>query len=317
VSKKYQIIELVVRIALFERKLNSDELANHVLQCINTRLMLPLCDWTSVQLDRASTNKSAIRKIKENYPGTSPTEIYCCSHGLNNVGKKLFESLKFLTEFRKQWQKVIQFPGKARDLAKTTFKETILQARGVRFYNGFEQAMQILKQGMKTAIIDQIIPSCMANKWSETSALHLYTSFGTAETKANLAMAIFEAAAISEIGDALCKGCYKAEGDSPLILTGDDIFIKVESMLSLRQNMPKVEEVLHEVMNLINETEEPFIVRRGEITETIDALKEMVTCATQHLKELNRKKRGLTSSGTSSLGRSRNNTSKTVDNEQL
>ena len=77
VNKNYQIIEIVARIALFERKLNSDELANHVLNCINTRLMVPLCDWTTVQLDRASTNKAAIRKLKDTYPDATPVETKC------------------------------------------------------------------------------------------------------------------------------------------------------------------------------------------------------------------------------------------------
>jgi hypothetical protein len=58
-------------------------------------------------------------------------------------------------------------------------------------------------------------------------------------------MAFFEATAISEVGEALCKACYQAEGDSPLNLTGDDIINKVESMLSLSQEMSMVEEVLH------------------------------------------------------------------------
>jgi hypothetical protein len=63
VNKQFQIIELVVRIALFDRKWNSNELANHVLHCMNTRLMLPLCDWTSVQLDRVESNTVALEEF--------------------------------------------------------------------------------------------------------------------------------------------------------------------------------------------------------------------------------------------------------------
>ena len=89
VTKKFQILELVVRLALFKNKLNSDELAEHVLQTIQVRLGLEISEWMSVQLDRASTNKAAIRKIKEVFDVADPSLNYCASHGMNNVGKNL------------------------------------------------------------------------------------------------------------------------------------------------------------------------------------------------------------------------------------
>ena len=65
VTKKFQILELAVRLALFKNKLNSDEPTEHILQTIQRRLRLEISEWVSIQLDRASTNKSAIREIKE------------------------------------------------------------------------------------------------------------------------------------------------------------------------------------------------------------------------------------------------------------
>ena len=94
VTNKLDIVELVARVGLFEKKLDSDNLANHILKCLNIRLSLPLCNWVSTQLDRANTNKAALRKIKGLYKDASPKDMFCISHGINNVGKKLLECLK-------------------------------------------------------------------------------------------------------------------------------------------------------------------------------------------------------------------------------
>ena len=40
--------------------------------------------------------------------------------------------------FRKMFQKVIQYPGKARDYASEVFGETVLDAGGVRFFVKYE-----------------------------------------------------------------------------------------------------------------------------------------------------------------------------------
>ena len=111
-------------------------------------------------------------------------------------------------------------------------------------------------------------------------------SFGTQEKKANLGMAIFEATVVSEVGDALCNACYKAEGDSPLILTADDIFSKLELNLIYDGPMPTLEAKLDEVVNLIAESEDPFITEQVSLTENIDTLKEMITSATSSLSDL-------------------------------
>ena len=64
ITKKSKILELTARLALFKNKLNSVKLAAHILQTIQRRLGLKISEWMSVQLDRASTNKSATKKIK-------------------------------------------------------------------------------------------------------------------------------------------------------------------------------------------------------------------------------------------------------------
>lgn len=93
-----------------QEKPDSDELANHILKCFHVHLHVPLVDWVPVQLDRASTNKAAISKLKNAYPDANSKEVYCISHGLNNVGKKLFGHAKFVEELRKLYQAMIQYP---------------------------------------------------------------------------------------------------------------------------------------------------------------------------------------------------------------
>ena len=88
-DKKIIILELVTRIALFKEKINSDELANHIMKTIMIRLSLCLSDWQSVQLDKASTHKSAIKNIVNEFEEAPPSLSFCCSYSLNNTRKKL------------------------------------------------------------------------------------------------------------------------------------------------------------------------------------------------------------------------------------
>ena len=91
VTKQYQIVEMFTMVGLFKRKLNLENLTSHLLQTINERLTLPLCDWMAVQLDRSSTNKAAISKIKSEFLDTNPTQNFCASHGINNASKRLLD----------------------------------------------------------------------------------------------------------------------------------------------------------------------------------------------------------------------------------
>ena len=76
---------------------NANALANHVLKTIKIRLRLELDNWVAVQLDRASTNKAVISRLKDSDIRIRPTSNYCCSHGLNNVGEKLLKAVNTLS----------------------------------------------------------------------------------------------------------------------------------------------------------------------------------------------------------------------------
>ena len=126
ITKRWEVIEVLVRCSLFKKKLNGLTLANHVIDTIVNRVGLHLKNWLSAQQDRASTNKTCLREITERFPDAKPTTNFCCTHGLSNSGKQIFGkngSAKYARKFQKQWQKIIQYPGKARQRATVIFKE--------------------------------------------------------------------------------------------------------------------------------------------------------------------------------------------------
>ena len=130
VTKKFQILELVATVGLFKHSLTSKYLAQHTLSCINHRLLLPVSDWVAVQLDRASTNKSAIIKMKK-IPDAKPQTFFCSSHGINNASKLMFKNAKLAENFKTIWQQMIQFSGQAREFSTNLFGQTIVQSKGV------------------------------------------------------------------------------------------------------------------------------------------------------------------------------------------
>ena len=197
-------------------------LANHIIDTIVNRVGLQPKNWLSTQQDRAQTNKSCLRIISEICPDAQPTKNYCCTQGLSNCGKQILGkdgSAKFAEKFRKQWQKVIQHPGKARDRAKLIFKETPLTAGGVRFFVKFEQVHQSSKIGINT-IVQEVIPWCISNKVSEESSHNLKNMFNepSNDTESELVMTMVEIAAISDGLLFFCEDCYTLEGDAELIL---------------------------------------------------------------------------------------------------
>ena len=103
VTYEYEIVEFLVRVTLFEKKLNGDNVASHLLETIMLRLGLKLEDWFTSQQDRASTNSAAIKKIKDMHKSATPTENYCNTHTLSNAGNVLIkeENIPNCFNFRK------------------------------------------------------------------------------------------------------------------------------------------------------------------------------------------------------------------------
>ena len=91
---------------MFKRKLNSENLANHVVQTLTQGLGFNLKHWWIAQQNRASTNKAVLEKIEYNSAQAAPSRNYCSAHTLINDGKQIIGPegvTPHAEEFRKQW----------------------------------------------------------------------------------------------------------------------------------------------------------------------------------------------------------------------
>ena len=90
--KNGNILTLLVRCALFKEKLNATAVANHLIESIEQRLGLNMTYCRAVMCDRASTNKAALRLLKEKYGEIHEGKrllfltLWCISHTLSNAG---------------------------------------------------------------------------------------------------------------------------------------------------------------------------------------------------------------------------------------
>ena len=67
------ILNLLVRCALFEKKLNSHNIANYILEPIEIRVALDMCFCCAVICIRTSTNKNTLSEMKRQYPQLEKT----------------------------------------------------------------------------------------------------------------------------------------------------------------------------------------------------------------------------------------------------
>ena len=251
VSRSYDIHEFVISLGLFKKSLKGSELASNVINSIGKQVCLMLENMIATHMDRAPTNTNAVKQIRVEYPGVRSSDNYCCSHGMSNVGKRMTEfpgTAKYAELFRKRFQKVIQYKGKARNHVKEMFGEQVKTSQGVRFFVKYEQIVQIAKHGPRK-IMNDIIPYLHEKKWSEKSTLKIMKSFGdtNANSLADLGMATIELAVVTQAGKSLAEGCYIFEGDDPIILRARKVFERIED--NIVTNFGTNEESLHDVAN--------------------------------------------------------------------
>ena len=249
------ILTLLIRCALFKRKLSGANIANHLKTAVEVEMGLDMAYCKAVICDRASTNKLALKELNRLFPDVHIVPFFCWSHTLSNAGKQMmgFDNAPYIESFRKIWQKIIQFKGsKARELAKEKIGASVKEAGGVRFYVHYEQITQIADYGMEK-ILEEILPTCIDNKWSELSSQKLLHKFGNDQGKAELAMAILEGGAIADSGKSFCQGCYTLEGDSPLIFAAAEVIKRINTDLDANVEMPRVDAVLSRVLDLLTE----------------------------------------------------------------
>ena len=83
------------------------------------------------------------KKSKEKLTDANLANNFCAPNTLSNAGKQETIVANYSEDFSKKFQKVIQYPGKARDLARDVFDDTIVDAGGVRFFVKYEKCFQI------------------------------------------------------------------------------------------------------------------------------------------------------------------------------
>ena len=319
VTYKFEIVELLVKVSCFKKKLNSNNIANHLIQTITGNLELDVRNWVSSQQDRASTNSSALRKIRETIAGANPTRNDCVSHTLSNAGKAILESdnAKFANLFRKQWQSVIQYPGGARDLAREVMEETVKESGGIRFFKKQEQINQISSH-TPSKLLHEIVAECVNRKFSEGSSKLMISTFGGDENKGELSMATLELAAMIDIGRKLCAGCYSSEGGLPLILTIRMIFEILEGyLLDFDDNdNVSVQTVLDDCIGMLEEARALFQNDCDNTNNNVTRVKVDLTDAEKTLMLLKERCQQITHT-VAANGRSRRRTTVLIDNDEL
>ena len=297
-------------------------LANHVVDTIVNRVGLHLKNWLSAQQDRAPTNKTCLREITETFPDANPTNNFCCTHGLSNSGKQIFgknESTKYARQFKKQWQKIIQYPGKARQRAKVIFREHPKTCGGVRFFVKYEQILQLSKIGLDT-IMEEVIPFCISEKVSQESASTLKNMFDnpTEDTESHLAMAMIE---MSAVGDGLlpfCESCYTLEGDGQLILRAKSVFDRLDAKINEEwSSLRMTDNFITKVVSLFQVVDDRYC---GKIESARNILNETcvnVNSANEKLDHKLNQRNSVTSGGVSRSGRQRTNSGRVTDTDQL
>ena len=65
--------------------------------------------------------------------------------------------------------------------------------------------MQIFRSGIKKSILDKIVPHCINNGYSEVSSKALFDAYDEQRNLGGMAMAILDAAVISDLRVPLCK----------------------------------------------------------------------------------------------------------------
>ena len=159
-------------------------------------------------------------------------------------------SASYAENFRKLFQKVIQYPGKAREFASRVFGEKVLEAGGVRFFVKYEQLNQIATQGVDK-IMSQILPTCKTNGWSEGSTEKMLTQYNGEENCAHRGMAMLEISAAPDQRKICAESCYSLEGDSAVISRGSSVFKGLEDTIVDGCDLLKINEIVDAALQLI------------------------------------------------------------------
>ena len=172
-------------------------------------------------------------------------------------------------------------------------------------------------KGIKDAILGNGLPYCITNKYSEASSRSLHLAFGLESKKANVAMAILEAAMLVDVGIPFCIACYQLEGDAPLILSSYLVFNKLEAKLNAEEGYAEVRKVLRSVIDLLNDAEVPHLSNKNAAKLIFETAKASLDSSKGEVNTLIERKKTLLSNGTSRSDRARASTNRMIDTEAI
>ena len=328
VTKDHHIRQFVIRVGLYDKKLDANNLKKHIIHAIKIRAGKKMKDWMATQNDRASVNKSALNDIVDSdengLKDANPTKNPCCSHGINNSGKKVLGkdgSAKHAEKFRKSVGAVIKHPGKARDKYAEILKRHNLgtpQLPGsIRFFNNKEMVDQMHGCTPEELMVD-LIEFCIDNKCSKESAASMKKEFGrdVAESRACLGMAILELAAVSCGLKSVAESCYQLEGDGPNMLILLRVLERLEGRMAEDFSNLDIDDAVNRALALIKSA-------LDEITSEYESAEELVASKQSSVDETNEKLKSLKEEndnirgGTSNSGRRRQRTAATLTDEDI
>lgn len=250
-KKDWEIKELLVHLGLYENSLDSDDIVGHVKTSIEDRLGADPKYWRTTMMDRASTNKAAMEKVKTEL-GANPLPVHCLPHGTSGTAKKFQHPegkgmLKGLTKMAKHGL------SKARSRFKEVFDVPAKITRGIRWGVEFEHADQTNEIGLRR-ILNEYVSVCAANKWSEESAKGLLAALSD---KQRLAKAMVEIAAVVDVGGPLIAHTYTGEAAQPMIFVAAqlvrDLDAKFAGGLDSFDDFVQLEEKAEEAAAIMSE----------------------------------------------------------------
>eukprot|EP00957_Ditylum_brightwellii_P130016 9916039-Ditylum_brightwellii.AAC.1 len=125
VTKKFDIIELLVCFKLMKEALDGYTLAHHLLETIIKDCKENPNNWVTAMNDRASVNRKSIDCIEEKTM-YKPSQKPCIAHTLVDCGKHFNDPKGEF--FRMLWNRIIAFRGKVTDKFQKEFRISPLKA---------------------------------------------------------------------------------------------------------------------------------------------------------------------------------------------
>ena len=162
--------------------------------------------------------------------------------------------------FSKHWQRIIQYPGAARDLDKAVMGKKVAESGGVHFFNKYEEIQHIDTHG-PPELLKNVVKECSRKKLSETSGNHLLTAFNGDDQKPDLSIATVELSSMTDVGSMLCAACYRVDGDSQIMLAMYLIMEQLEETIESGHNITLVENIVDDCVYLLAEAMNPLIGR--------------------------------------------------------